>query len=109
MLRRCAPALLFLLLGLPATLSAQYFGQNKVQYESFGFKIIETQHFDVYFYERERPAAWRSTRTKTSGAREIAIFALLIPLRLLLCIPTVQQGGAPACPGLQQIWGRRVD
>lgn len=57
MLRRCAPALLGLLLGTATGLSAQYFGQNKVQYESFNFKIIQTQHFDVYFYERERPAA----------------------------------------------------
>ena len=42
-------------LAVPA--SAQYFGQNKVQYESFDFKIIATEHFDVYFYERERAAA----------------------------------------------------
>jgi Tol biopolymer transport system component len=42
---------------LPAPAAAQYFGQNKVQYEAFDFKIITTEHFDVYFYERERPAA----------------------------------------------------
>ncbi len=29
---------------------AQYFGQNKVQYESFDFKLIKTEHFDIYFY-----------------------------------------------------------
>jgi hypothetical protein len=68
MLRRCVPALLGLLLGTAPALSAQYFGQNKVQYESFDFKIIQTPHFDVYFYERERPAAtdvarWRNART----------------------------------------------
>ena len=57
MLRRCAPALAALLLGTAPALGAQYFGQNKVQYETFDFKIIQTQHFDVYFYERERPAA----------------------------------------------------
>ena len=32
MLRRAAPALLLLLLGMPGLLSAQYFGRNKVQY-----------------------------------------------------------------------------
>ena len=43
---------------LPAApAAAQYFGQNKVQYEAFDFKIIATEHFDVYFYERERAAA----------------------------------------------------
>jgi len=38
-------------------LSAQYFGRNKVQYESFDFQILKTEHFDVYFYEEEREAA----------------------------------------------------
>ncbi len=32
----------------PAT--AQYFGQNKVQYERFDFKIAHTDRFDIYFY-----------------------------------------------------------
>ena len=40
-----------------APAGAQYFGQNKVQYESFDFKVIATEHFDIYFYEREREAA----------------------------------------------------
>ncbi len=30
--------------------SGQYFGRNKVQYENFDFKILETDHFKVYFY-----------------------------------------------------------
>ncbi len=29
---------------------AQYFGQNKVQYRSYDWKSIESDHFDVYFY-----------------------------------------------------------
>ncbi|MBA2627865.1 MAG: PD40 domain-containing protein [Gemmatimonadales bacterium] len=57
MFRRCAPALLALLVSTPAALSAQYFGQNKVQYESFDFKVIRTEHFNVHYYERERTAA----------------------------------------------------
>ncbi len=36
---------------------AQYFGRNKVQYESFDFRILRTQHFDLYFYPSERGAA----------------------------------------------------
>ena len=56
MLRRTAPALFLLLLGLPGALSAQYFGRNKVQYTNFDFKVIQTEHFDVYFYEREGTA-----------------------------------------------------
>lgn len=52
-------ALLVLLscLVLPVPAAAQYFGQNKVQYEAFDFKVLATEHFDVYFYERERAAA----------------------------------------------------
>ena len=58
MLRRTAPALLSLAAcHRPALLSAQYFGRNKVQYTSFDFKVIQTEHFDIYFYERERVAA----------------------------------------------------
>src|SRR5918994_4769022 len=61
MLRRVAPAVLFFLL-VPGLLSAQYFGRNKVQYSSFDFKVIQTEHFDVYYYERERVAAMDAAR-----------------------------------------------
>ncbi len=33
---------------------AQYFGQNKVQYERFDFKIMKTEHFDIYFYDDQK-------------------------------------------------------
>src|SRR6185503_12671228 len=46
-----------LLAVLPAALPAQYFGRNKVQYGRFDFKIIQTEHFDVYYYPVEREAA----------------------------------------------------
>lgn len=36
--------------------NAQYFGRNKVQYRNFAFKIVRTQHFDVYYYAEERAA-----------------------------------------------------
>ncbi|HEY7482078.1 MAG TPA: DPP IV N-terminal domain-containing protein, partial [Gemmatimonadales bacterium] len=62
MLRRTAPALFLLLLGIPGLLPAQYFGRNKVQYTNFDFKVIQTEHFDVYFYERERVAAMDAAR-----------------------------------------------
>ncbi|MFC2161396.1 peptidase S9 [Acidobacteriota bacterium] len=32
---------------------AQYFGQNKVQYEKFDFRIMKTEHFDIYYYPEE--------------------------------------------------------
>ena len=61
MLRRAVPAILLLLFA-PGLLSAQYFGRNKVQYSNFDFKVIQTEHFDVYYYERERVAAMDAAR-----------------------------------------------
>ena len=43
--------------GLRPPLQAQYFGRNKVQYHSFNFDVLKTEHFDVYFYPAERDAA----------------------------------------------------
>src|SRR5881394_504879 len=43
--------------GAAAPASAQYFGRNKVQYQSFDFQVLETEHFDIYFYPEERVAA----------------------------------------------------
>src|SRR6266700_34443 len=45
-----------------APLAAQYFGKNKVQYQAFDFKIIQTEHFDVYYYPAERTAALDAAR-----------------------------------------------
>jgi Tol biopolymer transport system component len=42
---------------LPTAAAAQYFGKNRVQYRDFDFAIIETRHFDVYFYGGLREAA----------------------------------------------------
>ena len=36
---------------------AQYFGQNKVQYEARDWSIIKTEHFHLYFHEGERRVA----------------------------------------------------
>ena len=41
---------------------AQYFGRNAVQYENFHFKVLKTQHFDVYFYDKESAAAAEAGR-----------------------------------------------
>jgi Tol biopolymer transport system component len=47
---------------LSSTATAQWwnetrFGRNKVNYEEFGWKIYETEHFHVYFYQGERHIA----------------------------------------------------
>src|SRR6266853_1067912 len=43
-------------------LAAQYFGQNKVQYRSFKFQSIQTEHFDIYYYPDERGGALDAAR-----------------------------------------------
>ena len=59
MKRVTRPAVGFLLVTLavlgagsrPA--SAQYFGRNKVQWERLEFKVLKTEHFDIYYYAGE--------------------------------------------------------
>mgnify|MGYP001287832301 CR=1 FL=1 len=50
------------ILGGAPRAAAQCFGQNKVQYRSFPFQIIRTDHFEVYFYDEERAAALDAAR-----------------------------------------------
>ncbi len=41
----------FLLLAfISAEAFSQYFGRNKVQYDQFDFKYIQTENFDIYYY-----------------------------------------------------------
>ena len=43
-----------LALVLSTTVNAQeYFGRNKVQYESFKWQILKSEHFDNFFYPPE--------------------------------------------------------
>jgi len=58
------------LAALPAVASAQYFGQNQVEYQDFNFRILKTQHFDVYYYpEEERAAQYAALIAERSYAR----------------------------------------
>ncbi|HKL88636.1 MAG TPA: hypothetical protein VJ884_06490, partial [Salinibacter sp.] len=66
-MRRLLFPALFLLVGLFTfgavnSASAQYFGQNKVQYDDFEFKMFSTDHFDIYFYPEEREAVMDAGR-----------------------------------------------
>ena len=49
--RLAVVAVLTLAVGQPA--SAQYFGRNKVQYEKFDWRILKSDHFDLFFYPAE--------------------------------------------------------
>lgn len=42
--------------------AAAQFGRNKVQYQAFDFKVIRTEHFEVYYYPEKREAALDAAR-----------------------------------------------
>jgi len=56
---------LLLVFGIGITvlpINGQYFGRNKVQYETFNFKVMKTEHFDIYFYPEIQKAAQQAAR-----------------------------------------------
>jgi Tol biopolymer transport system component len=44
--------LAFLAAGL-MEVRGQYFGQNRVRYETFDFKVLKTEHFDIHYYDEK--------------------------------------------------------
>ena len=42
--------------------AAQYFGRNKVQYDTFDFRQFDTEHFQIFFYPEKREAAIDASR-----------------------------------------------
>jgi Tol biopolymer transport system component len=55
-----ALALVALALAVPA--GAQSFGRNKVHYGDFDFQVLETPHFDIYYYPAEHDASVEAGR-----------------------------------------------
>lgn len=49
------------------TAEAQGFGRNKIQYEDFDWRILETNHFDIYYYPEEEELA----RIGAAAAEEV--------------------------------------
>ncbi len=41
---------------------AQYFGRNKVKYETHDFEVLKTEHFHIYYYKKEAKAAFEAAR-----------------------------------------------
>ena len=62
-MRRVLVLAVVALAGLGSSLGAQsYFGQNQVQYDRFDWKVIETEHFQVFYYPSEASAATDAAR-----------------------------------------------
>ncbi len=48
-LRKLIPLLVILIVSV-LSVQAQYFGQNKVRYKNEKFKVLQTPHFELYYY-----------------------------------------------------------
>jgi WD40-like Beta Propeller Repeat/Peptidase of plants and bacteria len=81
-----------LALAEPAVVSAQYFGRNKVEYVDFDFRILATEHFDVYYYEREEQAARLAAQL---AERWYARFSRVLNHQLITRQPLVLYGSQP--------------
>ena len=78
----------------PSTALAQggYFGRNKVQYQEFNFKLLKTEHFDIYFYPEEEAAAQMASRL---AERWYARLSALLDHRLRGRQPLILYASAP--------------
>ncbi len=54
-MKRVVVLLVLLVLAIPA----YPFGQNKIVYDEFKWSVYHSTHFDIYFYEEERPSLQR--------------------------------------------------
>jgi len=50
-----------------------YFGKNKVQYTSFDWQVMTTEHFRIYFYTKEEEVAGIAARIAEDSYRRLAI------------------------------------
>lgn len=64
MVRNTALAVVSVLLLLAAAgeARAQYFGRNKVHYDRLEFRLLQTDHFDIYYYAEEEAATRQAAR-----------------------------------------------
>jgi hypothetical protein len=54
MWRRPTVTLFVFALLLAGSAQAQYFGQNKVRYETLDWQVLKTEHFDIHYYTGRR-------------------------------------------------------
>ena len=62
MVRCVAVICLVTLIASAVPAEAQYFGRNKVRYDDLDFRILQTDHFDIYYYPEEEEATRHAAR-----------------------------------------------
>ncbi|MBI4553479.1 MAG: PD40 domain-containing protein, partial [Candidatus Latescibacteria bacterium] len=79
----------------PALASAQYyntFGRNKVQYSSFDWQVMQTEHIDLYYYPEERALAEIAAASAEQSYRVLeSRFSLSIHRRIPLILYSAHQ------------------
>lgn len=60
-MKKCLLLILLIAVSLliPAETNAQLFGQNKPRYRSFDFHVLETPHFSIHYYTKNREVLTR--------------------------------------------------
>jgi Tol biopolymer transport system component len=87
---------------LPADGSAQYFGQNKVRYESHEFIVLQTPHFDIHYYDEEQDIVQEFGRM---AERWYARLSRILGHELSLRQPIILYASSPAFRGTTAISG----
>jgi hypothetical protein len=59
-------------LSAPSPARAQFFGQNKVQYKRFHWKVLRTEHFDVYHYQGTEVAVQHAALMAERGYQRLS-------------------------------------
>lgn len=62
MIRKLLPYLLIPVAVQIASAQFYYFGRNKVQYTAFDWKVLRTEHFDIYYYSEMKDLAERGAK-----------------------------------------------
>ncbi len=70
-LNRYFVILILLLLGRQGLSQSFGFGRNKVQYTKFNWQILETEHFNIYYYSDMKEAAEKGAAFAEEGFRDL--------------------------------------
>ena len=76
-----------------APLQAQYFGRNKVEYRDFDYRLLQTEHFDVYYDRRDERAVQYAARM---AERWYTRLSMLLDHQFSSRQPLVLYGSHPA-------------
>ena len=72
--------LILFLFVLTNVVFPQSFGKNKVQYRNFGWKYLQSKHFDVYYYGDEKHLAeFVADVAETFFSQQLVIELVVLP------------------------------